>query len=61
MNNEDEEPKTGDKITIGDEVALVLSRAGNQWFVLRDNGEVRHCVTDSDGIIKTSANVYSRN
>jgi hypothetical protein len=52
MSNDDEKPKTGDKIEVGDEVAFVLARSGSSWFVLRKSGQVRHLETGTDGVIK---------
>jgi hypothetical protein len=44
------EPVAGDRIEIGNEVALLLSRSYSSWLILRDSGEVRAVETEKGKI-----------
>lgn len=56
-----DEPRTGDKIVVGNEIALVLARAGPHWLVLRKSGQVRAVVTNKGGTIKSCETIWRRN
>jgi hypothetical protein len=55
------EPRAGDRIEIGNEVALLLSRNDPAWLVLRDDGEVRQFETDEYGMITTCETLWRLN